>query len=87
MKFIFQRAMIGSINRLFTYIETHTLGNHTAKSHDVEFMKSWETQRLDMSMQAQTTKQLQYVHEILAWLTYQISRFVKRGVRLMSRLG
>ena len=79
--------MIGSINRLFTYIETHTLGNHTAKSHDVEFMKSsmnplasaWETQRTDMSMQAQTKKQLQYVHEILAWLTYQISRFVKRG--------
>lgn len=57
------------------------------KSSMIPLASAWETQRMDMSMQAQTKKQLQYVHEILAWLTYQISRFVKRGVslRLMSR--
>ena len=43
-----------------TYIETHTLGNHTAKN--VEFIKSsmilladaWETQRMDMSMRGKS---------------------------------
>jgi hypothetical protein len=69
MKFKFQRAMIGSVNRLFTYIETHTLGNHTAKN--VEFIKSsmilladaWETHRMDMSMRGKSE-----IHDILTGL-------------------
>ena len=60
MKYKFQRALIAGVHRLFSYIEAHTLGNHTVKN--IEFIKSsmilladaWETQRLDMSVRGKS---------------------------------
>ena len=60
MKYKFQLVMIRSVRRLFTYIDTHTLGNHTAKN--VQFIKSsmilladaWETLRVELSIRGKS---------------------------------